>query len=189
MIRRASLPLSIAAVFLLLLPVAGYVEARRGNLSPTTRATLDGQTFEADESAPGDFSKLRREVGRMGVVLPHDFEFREDLLPYRHPAFSGKLSGTSRSSARKKQDVPHGLREEHSLFLEGEGDTVELVYGAIEFRGVVRSRLEAEGWECFIAGEGTGGTTVLRRTRGKEVSIVWLDETEGEFLLVREVDL
>jgi len=65
---------------------------------------------------------------------------------------------------------------------------VDLVFGKLGSPGPsIRSRLLSSGWKSESTGKDPGGTHVLQITRGKETTIVCLDEAEGTFLLFREV--
>ena len=65
---------------------------------------------------------------------------------------------------------------------------VDLVFGTLGTPGPsIRSRLLSSGWKSVSTGKDLGGTHVLQFTRGKETTIVCLDEAEGTFLLFREV--
>ena len=65
---------------------------------------------------------------------------------------------------------------------------VDLVFGNLGSPGPsIRSRLLSSGWKSESTGKDPGGTHVLQITRGKETTIVCLDEAEGTFLLFREV--
>ena len=65
---------------------------------------------------------------------------------------------------------------------------VDLVFGKLGTQGSsVRSRLLSFGWKSASNGNDPGGMHVLHITQGKETSIVCLDESEGTFLLFREM--
>ncbi|RJP22580.1 MAG: hypothetical protein C4529_05415 [Deltaproteobacteria bacterium] len=183
-IRR---PLTICAVVLLVLTIAAYVDARRRDISSIIRTTIDGDTFITDDSPAGDSTMLARELGRWGIALPDHPEIKQESLSSPHPAFSGRLCGAPRPIPPRRPEVPGGLRGDHTLSMEREGNPVDLVFGKIVSRSAVRSTLETGGWECSNPVDGSGAPTVLKRSRGKEVSVVWLDEAKDEFLLVREM--
>ena len=72
--------------------------------------------------------------------------------------------------------------------MEGDGRPVDLVFGKLGTPGPsIRSRLLSSGWESVPAGTGSGALHLLQMSRGKETSIVCLDDSEGTFLLIREV--
>jgi len=161
-------------------------DARRKELSSTRRVVIDGRAYVSDESSPDAGSLLGRELGRLGVGLPDGFTLPEESNP-PHPAFEARLK-ESRSRPLEAFRLPAGLTAEHTLRMEGEGAPVDLVFGTISTPGPsIRSRLLSAGWESVPAGDGSGGIHVLQFGRGKESSIVCLDDAESTFLLFREV--
>jgi hypothetical protein len=159
---------------------------RRKENSSTSRFVIDGRSFDSDESSQDDGSLLKRELGRLGVRLPDGFPLPEESGP-THPAFEGRLK-ESRPPVLEAPRLPAGLTAEHTLRMEGEGMPVDLVFGKVGAPGPsLRSRLLFSGWKSVPTGNGSGGTHVLQIRRGKETSIVCLDDAEGTFLLFREV--
>jgi hypothetical protein len=72
--------------------------------------------------------------------------------------------------------------------MEGEGMAVDLTFGTLGAPGPsIRSRLLSSGWESVSTGKDPGVMRVLQIRREKETTIACLDETEGTFLLFREV--
>ena len=178
--------LAAAATLFASLALVNSGDARRKEISSTRRVVIDGRSFVSDESSPGDRSLLERELGGLGVRLPDGFDLPEEPGP-SHPVFSGRLKD-SRSPVLEATRLPAGLTAEHTLRMEGEGAPVDLVFGTMGVPGPsLRSRLLSSDWESVSGGKGSGGTHVLKNRRGKETSIVCLDEAEGTFLLFREV--
>ena len=185
--RRFLAGLAVAASLFVSLCLAGSGNARRTDISSTRRVVIDGGSFVSDESSPDEGSLLKRELDRLGVRLPDGFDLPREPGP-SHPAFEGRLKG-SRSRALEADRLPEGLTAEHTLRMEGEGMTVDLVFGNLVAPGPsIRSRLLSYGWESVSTGKDPGGMQVLQGSRGKETSIACLDEAEGTFLLFREVD-
>ena len=177
--------LAIAATLFLLLCLAGRGDARRKELSSTTRFVIDGRSFISDESSPDKDSLLKRELGRLGVRLPEGFDLPETAPP--HPALEGRLKD-SPPWVPEAPPLPSGLTAEHTLRMEGEGKPVDLVFGKMGTPGPsIRSRLLSSGWKSASTGNDPGGMHVLQIATGKETSVVCLDESEGTFLLFREV--
>ena len=177
----------VAATILISLFLAASGNARRKEISSTRHVVIDGRSFASDESTSDEGSPLEREIGRLGVRLPDGFTLPKDPAS-SHPAFSGRLLD-SRPQAHDALRLPTGLTAEHTLRMDGEGSPVELIFGKLVTPGPsVRSRLLASGWDSVSSGKDPGGTRVLQNIRGKEISIVCLDEAEGAFLLFREVD-
>ncbi len=184
--RKILTGLAVAATLFVSLCLEGSGNARRKEISSTRRVVIDGRSFVSDESSPDEGSLLKRELGRLGVRLPDGFNLPEDSGP-SHPAFSRRLKD-SRPRVLEAPRLPAGLSAEHTLRMEGEGMPVDLVFGKLGSPGPsVRSRLLTSGWKSASTGKDPGGMHVLQITRGKETSIVCLDEAEGTFLLFREV--
>ncbi|MFA5840597.1 MAG: hypothetical protein WC890_08155 [Candidatus Margulisiibacteriota bacterium] len=184
--RKILTGLAVAATLFVSLCLAGSGNARRKEISSTSRVVIDGRSFVSDESSPDEDSLLKRELGRLGVRLPDGFDLPEESGP-SHPALEGRLKD-SRPWVLEAPRLPAGLTAEHTLRMEGEGMPVDLVFGKLGSPGPsIRSRLLSSGWKSASAGNDPGVTHVLQITRGKETTIVCLDEAEGTFLLFREV--
>jgi hypothetical protein len=184
--RKILTGLAVAATLFLSLCLEGSGDARRKEISSTSRVVIDGRSFVSDESSPKEGSLLKRELGRLGVRLPDWFNLPEETDP-SHPALEGRLKN-SRPWPIEATRLPAGLTAEHTLRMEGEGMPVGLVFGRLDTPGPsIRSRLLSSGWKSVSTGKDPGGTHVLQIARGKETSIVCLDEAEGTFLLLREV--
>ena len=184
--RKILTGLAVAATLFVSLCLAGSGNARRKEISSTRRVVIDGRSFVSDESSPDEGSLLKRELGRLGVRLPDGFTLPEESGP-SHPAFEGRLKD-SRPRVFEAPRLPAGLTAEHTLRMEGEGTPVDLVFGKLGTPGPsIRSRLLSSGWKSVSTGKDPGGIHVLQITRGKETTIVCLDEAEGTFLLFREV--
>jgi len=185
--RKILTGLAVAAMLVVSLSLAGSGNARRKEISSTSRVVIDGRSFVSDESSPDDGSLLKRELGRLGVRLPDGFNLPEESAP-SHPVFSGRLKDSPRPRSIDAPRLPAGLTAEHALRMEGEGRPVDLVFGKLGTPGPsIRSGLLSLGWKSVSTGKNPGGTHVLQITRGKETAIVCLDEAEGTFLLFREV--
>lgn len=185
--RKILTGLAVAATLVVSLSLVGSGNARRKEISSTSRVVIDGRSFVSDESSPDDGSLLKRELGRLGVRLPGGFTLPEESAP-SHPVFSGRLKDSPRPRSIDAPRLPAGLTAEHTLRMEGEGMPVNLVFGKLGTPGPsIRSGLLSSGWKSVSTGKNPGGTHVLQITHGKETAIVCLDEAEGTFLLFREV--
>ena len=186
MIRKILTGTVVAATLFISLCLEASGNERRKEISSTSRVVIDGRSFASDESSSDEGSQLKREIGRLGVRLPDGFNLGEDSGP-SHPAFSRRLKD-SQPRVLETQRLPAGLTVEHTLRMEGEGTPVDLVFGKLGVPGTsVRHRLLSSGWVSVSAVQDPGGTHVLQIIRGKETTIVCLDEAEGTFLLFREV--
>ena len=184
--RKILAALAVAATLFVSLCVAGIGNARRKEISSTSRVVIDGRSFVSDESSPDEGSPLKREIGRLGVRLPDVFTLPEESGS-SHPALEGRLK-ESRPRFIAAPRLPAGLSAEHTLRMEGEGAPVDLVFGKMGAPGPSnRSRLLTSGWKSVSAADDPGETHMLQFRSGKETSVVCLDEAEGTFLLFREV--
>jgi hypothetical protein len=188
MSRKILTGVAVAATLFVSLCLEGSGNARRKEISSTSRVVIDGKSFVPDESSPDEGALLKREIGRLGVRPPDEFNVPEESLP-SHPVFSGRLMDSPRPRILEAPRLPAGLTAEHTLRMEGEGMPIDLVFGRLGTPGPsIRSRLLSSGWNSVSSGKDPGGTHVLQITHGKETTIVCLDEAEGTFLLFREVD-
>jgi len=184
--RKILTGLAVAATLFISLCLEASGDERRKKISSTCRVVIDGRSFASDESSSDEGSLLKREIGRLGVRLPDEFNLPEDS-GLSHPAFSRRLKD-SQPRLLETPRLPAGLTVEHTLRMEGEGTPVDLVFGKLGTPGSsVRYRLLSSGWNSVSAVKDPGGTHVLQIIRGKETTIVCLDEAEGAFLLFREV--
>jgi hypothetical protein len=185
--RKILTGLAVAATLFVSLCLAGSGNARRKGISSTNRVVIDGGSFVSDEFSPDEGSPLKRELGRLGVRLPDGFTLPEESAS-SHPVFSGRLKDSPGPRSIEVPRLPAGLTAEHTLRMEGEGMPVDLVFGKLGSPGPsIRSRLLSSGWKSLSTGMDPGVTHVLQITRGKETTIVCLDEAKGMFLLFREV--
>jgi hypothetical protein len=185
--RKILAGLAAAATLFVSLCLVGSGNARRKEISSTSRVVIDGRSFVSDPSSPDDDSLLKRELDRLGVRLPDGFNPPEESGP-SHPAFSGRLKDSPLRTPIETPRLPAGVTPEHTLRMEGEGAPVDLVFGSLGTPGPsTRSRLLSSGWKSVTTGKDSGGTHVLQITHGKETAIVCLDEADGTFLLFREM--
>lgn len=185
--RKILTGVAVAGTLFVSLWVAGSGNARKKEISSTSRVVIDGRSFVSDESFLDGGTMLKKELDRMGVRLPDGFTLPEEPIP-SHPVFSGNLKDSPWPGALEAPRIPAGLTAEHTLRMEGEGAPVDLVFGALATPGPsIGSRLLSSGWRSLSTGKDPGGMRVLQISRGKETTIVCLDETEGTFLLFREV--
>jgi hypothetical protein len=185
--RKIFAGVAMAAALFVSLCLEGSGNARRKEISSTRRVVIDGRSFVPDESSFDEGALLKRELGKLGVPLPDGFTLPEKSVP-SHPLFSGKLKDSPRPRVLEAPRLPAGLTAEHTLRMEGEEMPVDLVFGKMGTPGPsIRSRLLSSGWNSASTGIDPGGTHVLQLTQGKETTLVCLDETEGSFLLFREV--
>ncbi len=70
--------------------------------------------------------------------------------------------------------------------LESSGGPLDLALGIVLFRGKpLLENLSASKWQLVFPAETPNGLIVARKISGKEVSLVFLEEQRGKFLLIR----
>ena len=103
--RKILAGLAVAATLFVSLCLAGSGNARRKEISSTSRVVIDGRSFVSDESSPDDGSLLKRELGRLGVRLPDGFNLPEESGP-SHPVFSGRLKDSRGRGPSRRPGSP-----------------------------------------------------------------------------------
>ncbi|GAB4238683.1 MAG: hypothetical protein OHK0028_16360 [Deltaproteobacteria bacterium] len=173
---------------LLAVCLTGRGDATRKDLSSTRRVTIDGDSYLREESPLDEPSLLRREMEKRNVRQPEGFDLR-DLQSPLHAVFSGQVVDSPRRFSDRAINLPAGLAGEHTIRMEGEGKPVDLVFGKMSVKGPsMRERLLASGWVSLRDFAAPNPLQALQKIVGKETTVVFLDETEGEFLLFREVE-
>jgi hypothetical protein len=161
-------------------------DARRSG-SGSASVSIDGKSF-IQPGSNDDTSALRRELAKFGVAVPDDIRIFDGSGP-SNPLFSEKLVAAEVPSREKEPRVPEGLKVDHTLRMKGDDGTVELVLGRTgSGNDSAAPRLEADRWSPAQTGGARNLPKILRRDQGKESAIVFLDETQGSFLLLRRLE-
>jgi hypothetical protein len=185
--RKISAGLAVAATLLLMLCLAGSVDALRKGISSTSRVVIDGRSLLSDDSAVDAGSLVKRELDKLGVRLPDGFD-PGGGPGTSHPAFAGRLKDSPLRKPAEAPGLPAGLIAEHTLRMEGEAMPIDIFFGSLGTTGPsIRNRLLSCGWESVPTGKDPGKMHMLQLTHGKETSIVYLDEADRTFLFFREV--
>ena len=158
----------------------GY-PARGRDADSTARAfSIDGRRYLVGEGGTAA-AALLRDLQRLAVTDPATpREFPADVfIDGSAPLWEVKGPPDSVTA------VPAGMRPRHVLRLEREDGPVEVVVGALDRpAGPLHDALVSAGW----LSTGAGPTRrLVHRTKGKETSIVLMEEKEGRFLLLRRV--
>jgi hypothetical protein len=177
--------LCIGTAFFLPLGGKQVGDARNTPASSISRVTIDGRSFASEASPGNDAHFLRREMERLGVKATNGFEIDRQAVT-DPPAFGGRLLGSPTRQPPPKP--PPGLTAEHTIRMEGDGQSIELVFGRMDPLGsTVHSRLVAEGWMPALQEKEIRTPRVLQKIQGKEANVACLDEAERTFLLIRKV--
>jgi hypothetical protein len=172
----------------ILLPLLAALPAFSGHgrkpLSSTKGFIIDGKRFLVEESAGDDLSLLGRELTRQGLNVH---------LPGKpsatHPFFADALREDVGNILPPAMSLPPGFRPERTLRLESVTGPIDLAFGEIDVSGrTARNRLSASGWECVARDDIPSATSVATQKKGRETAIVFLEEKEGKFLLVRRLE-
>lgn len=153
-------------------------------VSGTRSFFLDGRTYTLVPSGESDFSLVRRELAKAGIHLPRESE--EDPSP--HPALSFAFAQEKEDRRPHRLPIPASFGIEHAIRLTGDGNEVEIVFGATRQSPTEAARLlRASGWSGpNPADRGRAGTAAVY-THGKERLLAFLEAKGGGFLLVRSV--
>ena len=162
--KRKGLLISMAiAALLLSLIFSGYGDALKFVPSSDTEVSIDGRTFRSDDFLGDEAMLVRRELE--------------------------KLDASIIEPSAGLPDVPRGLTTEHTLRMSGGGRTVEMAFGKVESGAAgMASRLANGGWTPVSSEGNARFPRMLQKVRGKEVTVVCLDEKEDGFLLIRRVE-
>ncbi len=185
--RKFLTGLAVAGVLFVAVGFEGIGNTMKKGVSATNRVVIDGKSFVTDDTPSEESSPVRKELDRMGFRLPDGFALPEQTSP-SHPALSEKMKSSRTDPKPEDSELPAGMIAEHSLRMEGEGSPVTIVSGTFDGTGPsTRSRLLTSGWKPLNMGTDSAGIRILKRDRGKEAGIVCIDETDGTFILFREV--
>jgi hypothetical protein len=184
--RKILAMVALGGTISLTLCLSGNGMARKKEISSTRHVVIDGRSFASEDSPMESGYLLKRELDRMCIPLPDGYRWPTDPLP-PHPALEGLMKETPGAQSVQSPRPPAGCTAEHTLHMDGEGNPVDLVFGAMDSRGPsVRSRMISSGWRSVFSEKSAGGLQILHITTRKESTIVCLDEAEGTFLLLRE---
>jgi len=169
-------------LLVLFLVLPALPDPRRTSISSTRSFTIDGKTFLREKSAGDDLSLIRGELLRQGLNVPPLGNARP-----AYPLFSDSLREAVGAASVKPVPLPPGLRAEHALRAESDSGFVDLAFGSMDTRGPqIRHRMSSSGWECIAPSPEQAAVAIFHK--GKEATIVLLEEKEGKFLLIRRME-
>jgi hypothetical protein len=171
-----------ASLLVLFLVLPALPDQRRTSISSTRSFTIDGKKFLREKTAGDDLSLIRGELLRHGMNVPP----LGDARP-ANPLFSDSLREAAGATSVKTVPLPPGLRAEHALKAESDSGVVDLAFGSMDTRGTqIRHRMSSSGWECIAPSPGQAALAIFHK--GREATIVLLEEKEGKFLLIRRLE-
>jgi len=155
---RATIPV----LFLAALPV--FSGAGRKTLSSTTGFLIDGKRFLVGNPS-------------------------QDELSGTHPIIFTEVREVPGISPPPALTLPHGFRPERALRLESGAGPVDLAFGDTDAPNrTLRNKLSASEWQSIDRDDLPNGLSVATRKKGKEISVVFLEEKRGKFLLIRRME-
>ena len=146
--------------------------------------SLNGKWYSVGKPVNSD-SLLRGELSKRGIDIPR-------IL--REPKDRGGCSVDILSEIPAKRrflriPLPSGFRAENSLQMESGDGWIEIAYGKIvREKRDARKALVAAGWKFLDAGEPGKPFCIGTNREGRETSIVFLEEKEGNCLFVRQLE-
>jgi len=174
-----------AAILLTVLAVLpAFSGHSRKPVSSTKGFIIDGKRFLVEESAGNELAVLSRELARHGINVPLSGETSAS-----HPFFADALREVADTISPPALSLPKGFRPERTMRLETGTGAIDISFGRIEVSGrMAQDRLSASGWECVARDGIPSATSIATQKKGRETAIVFLEEKEGKFLLVRRLE-
>ncbi len=177
LIRRMILFFAVAAISSAIALAAAFAD----HPSSTCRVRIDGKRFGILPIAVDDAEYIRREADRLGkspspeIPGPAEGGGRRDFAVDELPPIPPDVA------------CPEGFAAEHSMKLERGDGATGLAFGRLDREGRRAGRpLAAQGWERLGKTAGPMGPRVYVKRRDKENAIVFIDESTGDFLLLRQ---
>ncbi len=183
--RRRMLAAPLACLALLAAAVPALPSRRQTPFPRAKSYVVDGRRYVLERSSGGDLDLLRREVKRLGVDAP--------LLGVSSPPSSVFRDAVAEEAAGGNIapfPLPPVFRPEKVMRTVSESGVIDLAFGSFDRKGPsLLEHLRAARWECLpavIAGGGVSAAATL--AKGKEAYLVFLEEKEGRFLVLRRLE-
>ena len=150
-------------------------------ISPTRSFSLNGRWYSVGKPAEAGFL-LGEELRKRGPTVPE--RSRETADP--DGCVVDTLSEIPSKSRSRPDPVPPGFRAENSLQMESGDASIDITYGTISLRnGYAGKALAAAGWEFTESEEPGRPFRIATLREGRETTIVFLEEKEGNCLFIR----
>lgn len=164
-----------------------YAVAHRGDgiLSTTRSFSLNGRWYSVGKPSGSD-SLIRGELTRRG------FDVTRIPLETGNPGdfFLDALSEqSSRINRSRLHSLPFSFRAKNSLQMESDAGIIDITYGNVSPKGShAKGDLAAKGWKIVETGKSAGPVSIATISKGRETSIVFLEEKEGGCLFIRQLE-
>lgn len=155
-----------------------------GFLSATRFFSLDGNWYSVGKPSSGN-SLLREELRKQGIDIGR--------IP-REPLDSDDsvldmLSEIPPRMRSRSSPLPSCLRVENSMGMESGLGFLDITSGKISPKGTyARKNLAAQGWTFVDRKERATPVCIGTIRNGRETAIVFLEENEGDFLYIRQLE-
>lgn len=150
-------------------------------ISPTRSFSLNGRSYSVGKPAEAG-SLLREELRKRGLSVPE--LSRETAGP--DGCLVDTLSETPSKSRSRPIPLPPGFRAENSLQMESGDGSIDIAYGTFSLNnGSARKALADAGWEFTEPEESGRPFRIATLRKGRETTIVFLEEKERACLLIR----
>jgi hypothetical protein len=183
--RRIALAAAcIGIVFLV--RAGGADDTRRGPSGTLRKVAIDGRSFRANGNGSDNAAHLCRSLRKRGLSSLGGLPAAD--LAAMSPTFAAPLVECDETPPTAPVPAPFGLRFEHVLRMERDGEDIELLLGKMNSSASsVQAHWIEQGWTPAAPQKTTQAVRLLRRSRGKETEVVFLDEKRRTFLLFRKM--
>ena len=155
-----------------------------GFLSATRFFSLNGNWYSVGKPSSGN-SLLREELRKQGIDIgriPRDPLDSDDCV-------LDMLSEIPPRIRSRSSPLPSCLRVENSMGMESGLGFLDITSGKISPKGTyARKNLAAQGWTFVDRKERATPVCIGTIRNGRETAIVFLEENEGDFLYIRQME-
>lgn len=153
-------------------------------LSATRSFSWDGKWYSVGKPSSGD-SLIRKELSRRGFDITR--------IPQETTEPGVDLVDTLSEIPPKKHPrlipFPSTFRAENSLQMESVAGFIDITYGNVSPKGgYAKKELAAKGWKFVEMDEPARPFCIATIRKGRETSIVLLEEKEGSCLFLRQLE-
>jgi hypothetical protein len=183
-------PMKPALCFAIALLIAGAITVYAlpqdpdGMLSVTRSFSLDGRWYSVGKAVNSD-SVIQKELSKRGNDISR--------IPYEILNTGGSLvdvlSEIPAKTLLRPILLPSPFRAEHSLQMESRNGFIEIASGKVSPQGdSFRKGLAKSGWKIVETKERGEPSCIAMIRYERETSIVFLEEREGAYLLIRHLE-
>jgi hypothetical protein len=164
-----------------------YAVAHRvdGIISTTRSFSLNGRWYSVGKPSGSD-SLIREELTKRGFDVSRIPQETGDPGDFFLDTLSEQSSKNNRS---RPYSLPFFFRAKNNLQMESDAGIIDITYGNVSPKGsYARKDLAAKGWKIVETGKSAGPVSIATISKGRETSIVFLEEKEGGCLFIRQFE-